>query len=1147
MYLTHDSSLAVRKVEQGVKFTHLHLHTPRSLLDGFCRIDGMIELAKEYGMDSIGVSEHGNCGSHVEFYNACKEADIKPILGCEAYITPNRAWKKAEFDVFPAPRSKRILLKKDDMKKHGAIIVPESLMNEKEIEKVKAANEEDAELPAKNRRIYCFIPPEDSKRLFEMRPKAAHLLMIAKNAEGYQNLIKISTIAHLEGQYYKPRADYDTIKKYGKGIIATSACLGGEIPQCILRGRPKLGKNIARFYQSCFDEFYFELQPADNPEQKIVNAVLEEWSKEMGIPIVATSDAHMLKKEELSVHSALTKIGKSEDENDISIYQDCYFKSAQEMMDGGVPQEALDNAYDIAQRCNVELELGNLKLPNFPVPTGYTLDTYLSKLVNEGLFDLALRTDIDFSTYQARIDFELEVIKKKGLSGYFLIVWDFIKFAKDNDILVGPGRGSGAGSLVAYLLKIVNIDPIRYKLLFERFLNPERKAMPDFDVDFDYERRHEVIDYVTEKYGTEYVAQIGTFSTLSTKAAFKDIARGLGIDHNIINEMNKLIPSLFGQVYTIEQALDEVAELREYQETYPKLFELAMQVEKLPRSQSIHACGIVITPMPVVEVAPLMNGKNGEVVTQYDSVTLEMLGLLKFDFLGLKNLSVINIAREHVKRNHGVTIIPDDLEPDDGNVFRLIKEGHTDGVFQIESPGMKKMFRSMQKVDIEDLIAGISLYRPGPMAFIPEYVDRANGMRTTEYLTPEIENITKTTYGILVYQEQVMEISKQMAGYTAGEADILRKAIGKKKEEVMRPALIELERRLQEKGHSEAVAKKVISMIEPFVGYGFNRSHAAAYALIAYQTAYFKHYYPVEFMAALLTVFGDNEDKVINYINEAKRMGIKILPPDINKSDLGFKIEDGALRFGMLSIKGLGEKVVPQILEARPFESIDKMLELPKSVMKKNVITVLAQCGALDEIAGSIGNRMQILARMFEIRGDKDDLTQDIKDFDDKRKLELEQTLLGMSVSGHILDGYAKPLNWDYIADQVPFDTAGIVTSFKETVTKKGDKMAFVNVETLEGAKRITLFPDAYATVEGQLVKDLILKVTLYKKYDPRYDERSYIVKKITIPKRINKTVLTAEAEKAAIEELRAKVKPYGLPEQEQWPDNNVIAQNRIG
>lgn len=1143
---THDSSLAVRLVEQGVEslavpynvlakpinFTHLHLHTPRSLLDGFCRIDDMIKLALEYGMDSIGVSEHGNCGSHVEFYNACKEAGIKPILGCEAYITPNRVWKKAEFDVLPAPRRSRIFLKKDDMKKQGAIAIPESLMSRAEREREEEVTAEDADLPAKNRRIYCFIPPKDKKRLFEKRPKSAHLLLIAKDNEGYQNLLKISTFAHLEGQYYKPRSDYHAIKEYGKGIIATSACLGGEIPQMIMKGRHRLAKNIARFYQRCFDEFYFELQPADNPEQRIVNEVLKEWSKEMSIPLVATSDAHMLKKDELPVHSALTKIGKGEDDSDISIYQDCYFKSSAEMLQHDVPVEALENAYSISQRCNVELELGNLKLPKFPIPIGYTLDTYLAKLVNEGLFDLVLRSDIDFERYQERINYELEVIRKKGLAGYFLIVWDFIKFAKDNDILVGPGRGSGAGSLVAYLLKIVNMDPLKYDLLFERFLNPERKALPDFDIDFDYLRRHEVIDYVTEKYGTEFVAQIGTFSTLSTKAAFKDIARGLGIDHNLINQMNKLIPSLFGQVYTIEQALDEVAELREWQNRYPDLFELAMKVETLPRSQSIHACGIVITPTPVVEVAPLMLGKKGEIVTQYDSVTLEMLGLLKFDFLGLKNLSVINTARKMVRDRHGVHIFPDDLDPTDPHVFRLIKEGHTDGIFQVESPGMKKMFRSMNKVDFEDLIAGVALYRPGPMAFIPEYVARANGFKQVEYLTPELENITRKTYGILIYQEQVMEISKQLAGYSAGEADILRKAIGKKKEEIMRPALIELERRLIEQGQSEEIAKKIIAMIEPFVGYGFNRSHAACYAFIAYQTAYFKHYYPVEFMAALMTIFGDKEEKVINYINESKRMGIRILPPDINTSDLGFKIEEGAIRFGLLSIKGVGEKVIPELLERRPFATLDDMLKLPKMIMKKNIISVLAHCGALDEIGADKGNRIEILQYMYNIRGDKDDLSEEIKSFDNRQKLEYEKDLLGMTVSGHILEEYAKPINWDYLADDTPFDTAGIVTTFKEILTKRKEKMAFVNIETLEGPRRITIFPRDYAAIEGQLFPDIILKLTLYKKYDPGYDERNYIVKRITIPKRINKALLaTLEGSRPPQEDDPLVVNdPYGNP-----------------
>jgi DNA polymerase-3 subunit alpha len=1103
--LTQDLSFAVLS-EQGVelskpRFTHLHLHTPWSLLDGFCRIDDMILLAKEYGMDSIGVSEHGNCHSHIEFYQKCKEAGIKPILGCEAYITPNRSWKKQEFDANGIPREKRTFRTKEQMKKVGAVEVPLLMSTQSEKDLIHST-------PG----IYSYIPNEDNHSLFHWRPRVAHLLLIAKNNEGYKNLLKISTLAHLEGGYYKPRSDYKMIKQYGKGIIATSACLGGEIPQMILRGKPRLGKNIARFYQSCFEEFFFEIQPSGSPEQIIVNETLKQWSKEMSIPLVATSDAHMLKKEELAVHTALTKIGKSEDSSDISIYEHCYFKNVDEMLEYNIPPEALQNAYDIAQRCNVEIELGKLHLPDFPVPEGYTLNTYLSKLVNDGLFDLALRDNIDYELYQKRIDYELEVIISKGLAGYFLIVWDFIKFARDNDILVGPGRGSGAGSLVAYALRIVNINPIKYDLLFERFLNPERNEMPDFDVDFDYLRRHEVIEYVTEKYGTEYVAQIGTFTTLSTKAAFKDIARGLGIDHLLINEMNKLIPSLFGKVYTIEQALDQVPELREWQERFPKLFELASEVETLPRSQSVHACGVVITPNPIVDAIPLMLGKKDQIVTQYDGPTLDSLGRLKFDFLGLKNLSVISIARNSVRERHGINIEPDNLEPNDPKVFKLIKEGLTDGVFQVESPGMKKMFRSMNHVNINDLIAGIALYRPGPMAWIPDYVERANGYRLAEYLTPEIEEVTKETHGILVYQEQVMKISQKMAGYTAGEADILRKAIGKKKEKIMRPALIELERRIQEFGHSEEIAKKIIAMIEPFVGYGFNKSHAAAYALVAYQTAYFKVYYPVEFMSALLTIFGEEEDRVRNYIVESKRMGIRILPPEINKSETGFTIEDTDLRFGLLSIKGLGAGVMPHIISSRPFHSVDHLItSMTKRQLNKGVVDVLCRSGALDELGKDIGHRMQILQYCYGLRGEKEDITELVKEFNEKKKLEYEQELLGIFISGHILDGYTKPINWDNMADEHPFDTAGIITSFKETVTRKGDAMAFVNIETLEGSRRIVLFPTVYIDIAGQLEKDLILKLTLYKKYDPKFDERSYIVKRITIPKRINKSILESK------------------------------------
>lgn len=628
--LAQDLSFAVDSKQVGqshphavVPFTHLHLHTPWSLLDGFCRIDDMIELAKEYGMDAIGVSDHGNCHSHVEFYKKCKEAGIKPILGCEAYITSHRSWKRPEFT--QVVYTQRKLRSEYEMALDGAVPLDSSMMSEKErqyyLKKLQRSHfPEEASMTLEDLMhraglYYSGIPSDKIQRLFELRPKIAHLLLIAKNNEGYRNLLELTSRAHLEGFYFKPRSDYELIKKYGKGIIATTSCLGGEVPQLIQKGKYRLAKNIIKFYQKCFDELYLEIQPSDMPEQILVNNVLMEWSKELGIPLVATSDAHMLRKEEKNIHAALTTIGKNEDENDISVYEHCYFMSAKEMLEFGMPEEALCNAYDISQRCNVELQMGETKFPKFEVPKGYTFDTYLAKLCNEALFDLALRKDIDIVKYQQRMNYELKVIQEKKLSAYFLIVWDYIKFAKDNNILVGPGRGSAAGSLVAYLLKIVNIDPIKYNLLFERFLNPERKAFPDIDTDFDYERRHEVIEYVTNKYGSDNVAQIGTFTTLSTRAAMKDIGRALGIDHNLINDMNKLIPVKFGKVYSIDEALEEVPELREWEQKYPKLFELGRKVESLPRSASIHACfdeNTFITTKSGLK--PIKNVKVGDLV-----------------------------------------------------------------------------------------------------------------------------------------------------------------------------------------------------------------------------------------------------------------------------------------------------------------------------------------------------------------------------------------------------------------------------------------------------------------------------------------------------------------------------------------------------
>lgn len=1063
--MVQDLSFAVdtrQDTKQGLhgpRFTHLHLHTPWSLLDGFCRIDDLIELAKEYGMKHVGVSEHGNCHSHIEFYTKAKAAGLKPILGCEIYITPNRHWKKEQFDSH----------------KEGFWI--------------------------------------NKKQETGFRPNMGHMLLIARTNEGYQNLLELTSRAYMEGFYFKPRADYELLKQYGKGIIATTACLGGEVPQLIRKGKYKAAQNLIRFYQSCFDELYLEIQPSTMPEQLLVNEVLKQWSVEMDIPLVATSDAHMLKKEEKSIHAALTTIGRAEDTSDISVYEHCYFMSGQEMIDFDIPREALENAYQIAEKCNVELELGKVKFPEFHVPEGYDFDSYLAQLANMALFELVLSKDgIDIEQYQKRMNYELKIIADKGFSAYFLIVWDFIKYAKDNGILVGPGRGSGAGSIVAFLLKITNLDPMKYNLLFERFLNPERNALPDFDIDFDFERRHEVIDYVVRKYGAEKVAQIGTFTTLSTKAAFKDIGRGLGIDHTLINEMNKLIPAKFGKVSSIKDSLEEVSELRVWEQRYPELFELAQKVEKLPRSSSVHACGVLITPDAIHRSAPIMRSKEGDPVTQYDGPTLEKLGYVKFDFLGLKNLSVLNIARQLVLQRHGVDVNPDELDPTDSKVFALIKEGHTDGMFQIESEGMKKVFKGLNKVDFESLIAGVSLYRPGPMDFIPQYQNRANGMEIVEYSTPELKEIMETTFGIAVYQEQVMQMTRVLGGYSAGEADFFRKAIGKKSQEVMDKVLPELRGRIIDNGYPEYIAQEVVKIIEPFVGYGFNRSHAACYAYIAYQTAYFKTHYPVEFMAALLTIFSGDSDRVTNYINECKRMGIKILQPDINLSERGFKIEGNDIRFGLAGIKGLGDAVIQNIVEARPFTSLSDIVErVPKRQLNKRALAVLARSGGLDSLAEDAVNRIDILQQIHLIRGDKDDLSDEINQFTEKNKLEFEKELLGLYVSGNPLDDIAKPIDWGFLGDFEEVQTGGIITSFKIINTKRGDEMAMVNLDTLEGNKRVVLFPDVYGTVAGQLQKDLTIKMTCYTKYNPQYDNRDIIVKKFTIPKRINKHLLVAE------------------------------------
>lgn len=1199
------------------RMAHLHLHTPEgSLLDGFCRIDPMIKLAQQFGMDSIGVSDHGTCFAHFKFYQKCKEAGIHPVLGMEGYITPKKQWKKVDFDTI---HYKNLQYLTKEQLEGGTFIVTKKIpamylsgepfldrkgnpkmLTEKEqiivepthpdfiklekkqadsFTKEKASKPEHiaflAELEAKDPEAFknlkkstrwylCGKPDDRQKRLFEWSPRIAHLLMIAKNNEGYQNLLKLTTIGELEGFYGKPRVDYHDIKKYGKGIIATSSCLGGTIPQLIRKGRHRVAKNHIKFYQRCFDEFYLEIQPSTMPEQQFVNHILMEWSKELDIPLVATSDAHMLRPEDRPVHKAITSISKGkedDDESDIDVYEHCIFYSAEEMLAMGMPIEALDNSYKIAHSCHVDLDEAEIKYPEFEVPEGETFDSYLRLLSERGLNQRLLDGNFvgeDFhrmyAKYKKRLDYELEVIARKNISAYMLIVWDYINFARQRGILVGPGRGSAAGSLVAYVLGITNLDPIKYNLLFERFTNPERPGSPDIDTDFDFLRRNEVIEYVTKKYGADRVAQIATFGSLSTKSALKDIGRALEIDHNEINELNKHIPSHQGKVMPISEALEEISAVKQYAQKYPRLFELALEIEDMPRSKGVHACGILISPVPITDEVALTRGKGGEQVASYDGPTLEERGFLKFDFLGLKNLSVMEICRRLVQKRHGYLIDVDNLEPDDQKTFDMIRRGETDAIFQIESEGMKKMFMGMNSVDFHDLIAGVALYRPGPMEKIPGYIARKNGHGEIPSIHPVYDEITKVTYGYLVYQEQVMEISKQMAGYSAGRADILRKSVGKKKAEILDPALDELYQEMVANNIPEYIAKKACDDIRPFAGYGFNLSHAACYAYISYVTAYLKANYPLEYMTAVLQVFYDDEDKVVKYTKAARDMGIEILPPDVNRSDVGFIIDgDNAIRFGLGSVKGLGEATIEAVLNERtvrdvpvmhdedggiiyltheeveeisadkesdivigletvggPFKSVDDLMNrVPKKNLNKAALTALTYAGAFDAfLAEDFNNRFEYLAYIMQLRGEQPDaeLVEAIAKYTDRAKFEKEREVLGLYVSGHALSRYAEPTDWEGLDEATHFTVVSI-NEVRKVKTRKGDWMAFLKVDTLEGERSLTLFPSHFATVEEGLVPGMLIKVGIKGKMNWQRNQKDFIIGSITIPKKINKDI----------------------------------------
>ena len=1054
-------------MEMGNKqFTHLHVHTEYSLLDGSAKIKELVARAKELGMESIAITDHGAMYGAVEFYKAAKEVGIKPIIGCEVYVAPDSRLIKDSSAGFN----------------------------------------------------YC------------------HLVLLAENNEGYQNLIKIVSYGFIDGFYYKPRVDLDLLRKYHKGIIASSACLAGPVARAILQNNYKKAKETALEYEEIFGKgnFFLELQDHGMSEQKIVNQQILRIHEETGIPMIATNDSHYIYREDAVPHDILLCIqtGKTVNDEERMRYEgdQFYVKSAEEMYQlFPYAKDALENTNQIAQRCNVDFVFHDLKLPRFDVPEGKTASQYLRELCQNGFEQLYPRAD---QSLKERLEYELSTIETMGYVDYFLIVWDFIKFAKDNDIIVGPGRGSAAGSIVSYCLSITTIDPIKYNLIFERFLNPERVSMPDIDIDFCYERRQEVIDYVIRKYGSDHVAQIITFGTLAARAAIKDVGRALAMPYAEVDRVSKMIPFELG--ITIKKALamnPELKELYENEENVQYLIDMSARLEGLPRHASTHAAGVVICREPVMEYVPL-NNNDGAITTQYTMTLLEELGILKMDFLGLRTLTVIQNAVKEIKRIHGIPLDMDNLPDDDKAVYDLIAQGKTEGIFQLESAGMKSFMKELMPSRLEDLIAGISLYRPGPMDFIPKYVKGKNNANNIHYTHPALENILEPTYGCIVYQEQVMQIVRDLAGYSLGRSDLVRRAMSKKKASVMAQERKNFVYGTEgvagcvKNGIPAEVAEKIFDEMTDFAKYAFNKSHAACYAVVGYQTAWLKAYYPVEFMAALMTSVMDNLPKVSGYIEECKKMGIGLLPPDINEGYPSFSVSDGKIRFGLAAIKSVGRSTINAIVKEREekgsFRSLTDFLKrMEQKELNKRAIESFIKAGAFDSFGGNRSQYMAVYkgvldgitsARKNNIAGQLDlfalaadapesgeegfqDSFPDISEYSQKDKLAMEKEVLSIYVSGHPLAEYESVLrrkvscsSLDIMAgdeeerssrvkDEQRVKYGGIITEKTIKYTRNNKVMAFIKVEDLYGVVEVVVFPNTYERVQNLISEDSIIIV----------------------------------------------------------------------
>ncbi len=1061
-------------------FVHLHLHTEYSLLDGAIGIDKLIKKATDLKMPAVAVTDHGNLFSALDFYLKATKAGIKPIIGCEIYVAPGSRFDKT------AP----------------------------------AGQNEEA---------------------------SYHLILLARNKAGYKNLVKLVTAAYLEGFYYKPRIDKELLAQRSEGLIGLSACLGGELPSLLLQNRYEDAKKAALRYQSIFgkDNFFLELQDNGIPEQEIANRELIKLSKETDIPVVATNDCHYLDMEDHKAHDALLCIqtGKTVKETNRLRFssETFYMKTPEEMKKSfSYIPEAITNTVKIAERCNMELELGKYHLPHFPVPEGYTKESYMAELARKGLEERfteieAVRgpNSIDRAVYRARLEFEIQMIDKMGFAGYLLIVSDFIRYAKEQGIPVGPGRGSAAGSLVAYSLKITDLDPLPYNLLFERFLNPERISMPDIDVDFCQDRRDEVLKYVTEKYGADHVTQIITYGTMLAKGVIRDVGRVLDIPYAECDKLAKLVPNKLN--ITLKEALEQEPKIKEIIKNDPRMAELmdiALNLEGQVRHASKHAAGVVISEEPLTEYLPLFKTPKDEIITQFDMNAVEKIGLVKFDFLGLRNLTVIRKAEDTINLRlkkaplaqtepFSVTRIP----VDDAKTFELLGRGDTGGVFQLESSGMRDIIIKMKPQCFEDLIALVALYRPGPLGsgMVDDFIKRKKGSTKIIYELPQLEPILKDTYGVIVYQEQVMQIASALAGYSLGEADILRRAMGKKKPEEMAKQKQRFMTGAEEKKVPKAKAEKIFDLMAKFAEYGFNKSHSAAYALISYQTAFLKAHHPVEYMSALLTSEVQDTDKVVKYIYEARQMGINILPPDVNESRWDFTVIEahdreniepgsaiGSIRFGLAAVKNVGSSAIEAMIEAREtkgaFTSLaDFCKKVDQRRVNRRVIEGLIKCGALDGTNSRRAQMMDAIEMMMDqaTRHQEQEAIGQCSIFDsmdcnsepdlpntpewkESQLLAYEKESMGFYISGHPLAAFQEDMKryatsttetLEQVSDGKDVTICGIIAGLKQKVTKKGDKMAILNLEDLLGAVEVIVFPDLYKSAHHLLLTDTPLIV----------------------------------------------------------------------